>query len=215
MSNGKPIWWVRRRGRDRNAPRARSDSAPAGVAVVAAPTIDTARGLLYVATGDSVDRSGLSRLADAVVALSLARWQGALVQAAFGAAGGPASDSRARPMLRYSRDAAGKMILAGQRSGIVYGLDPERAGEVLWQTQAAAAGQSAGRHRNGCGRGSPQSLRRRSRDSTPSRPVRRGSLTALDTEDRSEALAHRRADAGVQLGTSDRCAHARGASRSP
>ena len=30
-----------------------------------------------------------------------------------------------------------QILLAGQRSGIVYGLDPERSGEVLWQINGA------------------------------------------------------------------------------
>ncbi len=105
---------------------------PAGVPVFASPTIDAGRGLLYVATGSSftaIDQP----LADAVVAFDLAdgtlRWSKQPAGPGAAAAGFFSS-----PILRTL--ASGKqVILAGQRSGIVYGLDPDRAGEILWQTK--------------------------------------------------------------------------------
>jgi polyvinyl alcohol dehydrogenase (cytochrome) len=103
---------------------------PAGVPIVAAPTVDVGRGLLYVATGDSYNPKA-QPLADAVVALDLeegkVRWAKQLT-----APDGGASEFWSAPVLRAL--ANGK-LLAGQRSGIVYGLDPDRAGEILWQTQ--------------------------------------------------------------------------------
>jgi polyvinyl alcohol dehydrogenase (cytochrome) len=110
--------------------------APAGVPAVAAPTVDVVRNLLYVATGDSADPERPQPLADAVVALDLAagkvQWSRQLPspQAGLERLEGP-------PLLRTP--AAGReTLLASQRSGMVYALDPERAGEVLWQLQAAA-----------------------------------------------------------------------------
>ena len=130
--------------------------APAGVPAVAAPTVDGARSLLYVATGDSADPTRPQPLADAVVALALAdgkvQWSRQLAspQAGLERLEGP-------PILRTP--ATGReTILASQRSGMVFALDPEHAGEVLWQLQAAATGCTR-RHRGGCGRGSPHSLR--------------------------------------------------------
>ncbi len=124
--------------------------APAGVPAEGAPTVDVTRSLLYVATGDSADPARPQPLADAVVALGLAdgkvQWSRQLPspQAGLERLEGPA-------VLRTP--ATGReTILASQRSGMVYALDPERAGEVLWQLQAAApdapGGSSAGR---GCG----------------------------------------------------------------
>jgi polyvinyl alcohol dehydrogenase (cytochrome) len=111
---------------------------PAGVPIVAAPTVDAGRGLLYVATGDSYHPRGQA-LADAVVALDLedgkVRWAKQLP-----APDGAGSDFWSSPVLRALVN--GK-LLAGQRSGLVYGLDPDRAGEILWQTQAPD-GNSAG-----------------------------------------------------------------------
>ncbi len=114
---------------------------PAGVPVMASPTIDTVRGLLYIATGSSftpIDQP----LADAVVAFDLAdgklRWS--RQPAAQGA--GPA-EFFGSPILRTL--ASGKqVILAGQRSGIVYALDPDRAGEILWQTKVSAGNAPGG-----------------------------------------------------------------------
>jgi polyvinyl alcohol dehydrogenase (cytochrome) len=110
--------------------------APAGVPAVGAPTVDVARSLLYVATGDASDPTRPQPLADAVVALSLAdgkvQWSQQLPAPQPGFAGleGP-------PVLRTP--AAGReTLLASQRSGMVYALDPEHGGEVLWQLQAAA-----------------------------------------------------------------------------
>jgi polyvinyl alcohol dehydrogenase (cytochrome) len=108
--------------------------APAGVPIAASPTIDSQRGLLYVATGDS-STSIDQPLAGAVVAFDLAdgkmRWAKQPAHPETGAA-----EFYGPPILRTL--ASGKqVILAGQRSGVVYGLDPDRAGEVLWQTRVA------------------------------------------------------------------------------
>jgi polyvinyl alcohol dehydrogenase (cytochrome) len=46
-----------------------------------------------------------------------------------------AAEFVASPILRTL--ASGKqIIIAGQKSGVVYALDPDRAGEILWQTKA-------------------------------------------------------------------------------
>jgi len=110
--------------------------APAGVPAVGAPTVDVTRSLLYVATGDPADPTRPQPLADAVVALDLAdgkvQWSRQLPA--------PQPDGarlEGPPVLRTP--AAGReTILVSQRSGMVYALDPEHAGEVLWQLQAAA-----------------------------------------------------------------------------
>jgi len=116
--------------------------APAGVPVVAAPTVDAARSLLYVATGDASDPTPPQPLADAVVALELAdgkvRWAKQLSAPQPGLA---RIDSP--PVLRTP--ATGReTLLVSQRSGMVYALDPEHTGEVLWQSQAAVPDAPAG-----------------------------------------------------------------------
>jgi polyvinyl alcohol dehydrogenase (cytochrome) len=107
---------------------------PAGVAIDAAPTIDAGRSLVYVTTGDSQQPSA-QPTADAVVAVDLidgkVRWAKQLLDA-----DGDQSGFTASPILR-SLAGAKQVILAGQKSGIVYALDPDRAGEILWQIKAS------------------------------------------------------------------------------
>ena len=115
---------------------------PAGAPISASPTIDGKREALYVGTGNSYS-SDSSPMADAIVALDLTdgrvRWVKQLpVQdaAATGAFDGP-------PIFRTL--ATGKQILlAAQESGFVYALDPDRAGEILWQTKTSDAGAGGG-----------------------------------------------------------------------
>jgi polyvinyl alcohol dehydrogenase (cytochrome) len=107
---------------------------PAGVPIVAAPTIDAGRALVYVATGNSYTPLD-QPMADAVVAFDLAdgklRWAKQLASQEARAAGFDSS-----PILRTL--ASGKqIILAAQTSGLIYSLDPDHAGEILWQTNVA------------------------------------------------------------------------------
>jgi polyvinyl alcohol dehydrogenase (cytochrome) len=107
---------------------------PAGAGISSAPTIDVKRSVLYVATGGSptgVEQS----LTDAVVAFDLAsgklRWVKQLVQPDAGTAGAGFTSS---PVLR-TLATGNQVLLAGQKSGVVYGLDPDHGGDILWQTK--------------------------------------------------------------------------------
>ena len=118
---------------------------PAGAAVSSAPTIDAKRNVLYVATGGSP--TGLEQsLTDAVAAFDLAdgrlRWVKQLLRPDAAAGGAGFSSS---PVLR-TLATGNQVLLAGQRSGVVYGLDPDHGGDILWQTRIGelAAGTAAG-----------------------------------------------------------------------
>jgi polyvinyl alcohol dehydrogenase (cytochrome) len=110
----------------------RQEFGPAGVPVLSSPTIDTNRGVLYVATGSSstaIDQP----LADAVVAFALAdgalRWARQPPRQESDAA-----EFESSPILRTL--ASGKqIILAARRSGVIYSLDPDHGGEILWQSK--------------------------------------------------------------------------------
>jgi len=126
---------------------------PAGAAVYSSPTIDTKRNVLYVGTGAST--TGVEQsLTDAVVAFDLAdgklRWVKQLLVPGTTAAGAGFSSS---PVLR-TLATGNQILLAAQRSGIVYGLDPDNGGSVVWQQKAAGAAGggvawgSAADHRN-------------------------------------------------------------------
>lgn len=119
----------------RKAPSNVPALGPAGAAVMAAPTIDIKRDLVYVGTGSSLTDIA-EPLTDAVVALELAtgrvRWAKQFSRhAEIGAA-----DFGSSPILRTLADGK-QILLAAQRSGIVYALDPDRGGEVLWQLKVS------------------------------------------------------------------------------
>jgi polyvinyl alcohol dehydrogenase (cytochrome) len=132
---------------------------PAGAAIWAPPTLDLKRNLIYVATGDSytdLDDGGAS---DAVMALDLktgaVRWKHQVTPGDnfISACGpsrraencptkvGPDVDFGASPILRT---VDGKdVLLAGQKSGVVYGMDPA-TGTVLWQRKVSAGSAGGG-----------------------------------------------------------------------
>jgi polyvinyl alcohol dehydrogenase (cytochrome) len=131
---------------------------PSGAGIWASPTIDTRRGLIYVATGDNYS-SPATPTSDAIVALDLASgrilWSkqtqaGDAYNSSCGtdkqgcpAEDGPDYDFGSSAMLTKlpgGRD----LLLAGQKSGMVYALDPARKGEIVWQSRIASRGPNAG-----------------------------------------------------------------------
>lgn len=100
-----------------------------GASVVVPATIDAKHGWLYVATN-----SGKGTETSEVAAIDLAdgklRWAKKLNPAeSTGTA-----DFSAALVLR-TLPSGKQLLIAGQRSGSVYGLDPDRAGELLWQSK--------------------------------------------------------------------------------
>jgi polyvinyl alcohol dehydrogenase (cytochrome) len=121
---------------------------PAGAAISSSPTVDVKRNVLYVATGGAAHGIEQS-LTDAVVAFDLAdgklRWVKQLARPDAGTAGAGFSSS---PVLR-TLATGNQVLLEGKKSGVVYGLDPDHGGNILWQTKigdgsAAAAGLAGG-----------------------------------------------------------------------
>jgi polyvinyl alcohol dehydrogenase (cytochrome) len=131
---------------------------PAGGAVWAAPTIDAKRGTVYIGTGDSytdVKEQG----SDAIIALDLAtgrvKWRNQVTENDSFLMGcyrpgtpncpshmGPDHDFGASPILFKQRD--GKdIILAGQKSGAVFGIDPD-LGTTLWRSKVGAGSAMGG-----------------------------------------------------------------------
>jgi polyvinyl alcohol dehydrogenase (cytochrome) len=112
---------------------------PAGAAISSSPTIDVKRNVLYVATGSSATSLEQS-LTDAVVAFDLTegklRWVKQLARPEAGTGGAGFLSS---PILR-TLATGNQILLAGQKSGMVYALDPDHGGEILWQTKIGDAG---------------------------------------------------------------------------
>jgi polyvinyl alcohol dehydrogenase (cytochrome) len=117
---------------------------PAGAAITSSPTVDDKRNVLYVATGGAA--TGVEQsLTDAIVALDSVdgklRWVKQLSRrdAGTGLAGFASS-----PVLR-TLATGNQVLLAGQKSGVVYGLDPDHGGNILWQTKIGdSSGGAAG-----------------------------------------------------------------------
>jgi polyvinyl alcohol dehydrogenase (cytochrome) len=130
---------------------------PAGAPVWASPTVDAKRGLVYVVTGDSYT-DATTNADDAVVAVEMktgkVRWKnqvttndnfivgcsGPIKVANCPAPTGPDFDFGATPIL--FKHGAKQILVAGQKSGIVYGVDPD-TGRTLWKT-AVGAGSPLG-----------------------------------------------------------------------
>ena len=132
---------------------------PSGAAVWSSPTIDVKTGLLYVATGDAYTHPA-APTTDAVVALDIKtgaiKWVRQLLandawNMACGSTDetncpeneGPDADFGQPPILVTL--ASGKRILTlGQKSAIVYGLDPDDQGRVLWTRKIGRGGMIGG-----------------------------------------------------------------------
>jgi polyvinyl alcohol dehydrogenase (cytochrome) len=121
---------------------------PAGAAIWSAPTIDSKKNIIYAGTGNSytdVETHGT----DAVIAIDMKTgsllWSaqvtpkdnftmGCMSGANCPEEKGPDFDFGSSPILR---DLPGgkRVLIAGQKSGVIWGLDPDDRGKVLWQTR--------------------------------------------------------------------------------
>ncbi|MGH9593264.1 MAG: PQQ-binding-like beta-propeller repeat protein, partial [Bryobacteraceae bacterium] len=126
---------------------------PSGAGVWGSPTLDAKRGLLYVTTGDNFS-SPPTDMSDAVLALDLKTgrivWSkqitpGDIFSGACTGTTCPGPDydfgsSALLEKLPTGRD----VLLAGQKSGVVFALDPDRKGKILWQARVGKGGTNGG-----------------------------------------------------------------------
>src|SRR5262249_52839795 len=115
---------------------------PAGAAIWSAPTIDGRRGAVYVGTGNTYNGGG-PPTAGALLAFDLKTGQ--LGRAPQGGAttpdglrlrgGGRHFDFGASPVLA-TLSSGRQLVVAGQKSGVVYALDPEKQGQQMWRYRA-------------------------------------------------------------------------------
>jgi polyvinyl alcohol dehydrogenase (cytochrome) len=131
---------------------------PSGAGVWSTPTVDAARGVLYITTGDNYSHPATTT-SDAIVALSLKTGRIVWSQqttprdvwnSSCGGRGtncpdesGPDHDFGASAMLVRTADGR-DVLVAGQKSGVVYALDPENKGKFLWQTRVGKGGANGG-----------------------------------------------------------------------
>ncbi|NND69563.1 MAG: PQQ-binding-like beta-propeller repeat protein, partial [Halioglobus sp.] len=126
---------------------------PSGVSVWSTPTVDAERGLIYIGTGENLSHPATDT-SDAIVALDMATGEQAwLFQATAGDAWNAAclNDGANCPedaggdfdfgaSVILARLADGRdILLAGQKSGDVFALDPDNAGALLWQRRVSNA----------------------------------------------------------------------------
>ncbi len=131
---------------------------PSGAPVWCSPTVDAKRGLVYIGTGENYTRPTTNN-SDAIQALDMNTgklvWNfQATSDDAYNVAcpvfincpdkSGPDLDFGMAPILTKRSD--GKDILvAGQKSGVVYALLPE-SGKLIWQTRIGKGGMLGGIH---------------------------------------------------------------------
>ncbi|MEO1656466.1 MAG: PQQ-binding-like beta-propeller repeat protein [Pseudomonadota bacterium] len=133
---------------------------PSGAPVWSVPTADLKRGLLYIGTGQNYSTPA-NDLSSAILALrmddgSLAWATQTVPEDAWNAScltdkvncpdeHGPDFDFGAAPIL-VDLDGGGSIILAGQKSGEIFGIDPDRDGDILWRRKVGRGGYSGGVH---------------------------------------------------------------------
>jgi len=134
---------------------------PSGAGIWSSPTVDIAGGILYATTGDSYSDPAAAT-SDAFLAFRVTDGEQVwshqmtagdaytvacrLMELGSGncpEARGPDFDFGSSPIL--VRLANGKRaLIAGQKSGVVYAVDPDRQGALLWQRRIGKGGKQGG-----------------------------------------------------------------------
>lgn len=135
--------------------------APSGSPVWNTPSIDTRREVMYVGTGENYS-SPANDTSDAILALSLKDgsivWRQQMTEGDAWNMGcetkerincppedGPDYDFGAATII--ATNSVGKdIVLAGQKSGEIFGLDPDQGGKVLWRKKLGKGGIQGGVH---------------------------------------------------------------------
>lgn len=132
---------------------------PSGAAVWLAPTLDLKKRVLYVGTGNAYSDPP-TRYSDAILALDMDSgrllwskqltekdgWNFACInpnKANCPDNSGPDVDIGASPILR-ELPGGKRVLVVGQKSGVVHGLDPDAQGRILWQTRIGEGGALGG-----------------------------------------------------------------------
>jgi polyvinyl alcohol dehydrogenase (cytochrome) len=132
---------------------------PAGGAIYAPLTVDPARGVLYATTAESYQHQHTDG-DNAVIAFDLGTGERKWVQQLRprdnatacknqdeeDACDNPASAlfEFASPAVLTSLSAGKDVLLAGQKSGVIYALDPDGSGRVLWEARVGQGGSMGG-----------------------------------------------------------------------
>ncbi len=161
IRDGSPVWKTYMVGTPRKTGVTSIGTeryGPSGAGIWSKPTIDKKRGLLYVTTGDNYSFPATAT-SDAVVALDLKSgrivWSqqttpNDVYNSSCGTKGsncppdsGPDHDFGSSVM--FVQTSTGReLLVAGQKSGVVYALDPNEKGKVIWQTRVGQGSANGG-----------------------------------------------------------------------
>lgn len=132
---------------------------PSGVPIWSSPAVDAKLGRIYVTTGDNYSEP-TSRYSDSFVALDASTgrilWSRQMTsmdaytsacrlpdRTNCPASNGPDFDFGSSPML-VNLPNGRRLLVAGQKSGIVHALDPDQRGKVVWQVRVGQGGTEGG-----------------------------------------------------------------------
>ena len=132
---------------------------PSGASLWSSPTVDAKRGLLYTGTGVNY-ADPPTKNSDAMLAFDMKTgriaWSRQLLaddifnfgcltdqKANCPKKPGVNQDIGVSPILK-TLGGGRRILLVGQKNGIVYGLDPDKQGRVIWQTRVSQGGLQGG-----------------------------------------------------------------------
>ncbi len=132
---------------------------PSGAGIWSAPTVDLGKRSVYVATGDSHSNPAATT-SDAILAFDMdtgaLRWSHQMTPGDVWnlacVVGDPANcpdahgddlDFGSSPILVDLQDGK-RALIAAQKSGVVYALDPDHEGKALWHTRIGTGGPGGG-----------------------------------------------------------------------
>jgi polyvinyl alcohol dehydrogenase (cytochrome) len=136
-------------------------SGPSGAAIWSSPTVDLDGGVVFVTTGDSYS-DPVADTSDAFIAFDLKTgkllWSRQMtsgdaftvdcdfpdaIKANCPVANGPDFDFGSSAVL-VNLGNGKRALIAGQKSGVVHAIDPDRGGEILWQRKIGQGGRIGG-----------------------------------------------------------------------
>jgi polyvinyl alcohol dehydrogenase (cytochrome) len=162
-ATGQPVWKGYTIAEDPRPTRKSAQGVqyfgPSGAAVWSSPTGDLKAQAIYVATGNNYSDPP-TEMSDAVIAFDMKTgkklWSHQLTPKDVWNSGcvaekkdncppqrGDDYDFGAPPILRSLPDGR-RILLAAQKSGVIYGLDPDHRGRLLWKTRIGKGGPLGG-----------------------------------------------------------------------
>jgi polyvinyl alcohol dehydrogenase (cytochrome) len=165
LKTGKKLWVGRTMAPATRTQKSRVGTqmwGPSGAPIWSTPAIDEKRGLIYVGTGEQ-NSIPFVDTTDAIVAFDLATgerrwafqatardlWHYACPKGpnCFGAETGITVDHDFGGSVVIAKRADGRdILLAGQKSGAVWALDPDNAGKLIWTTRFSKGSANGGIH---------------------------------------------------------------------